>query len=83
MRNPWQRRAIQRRAISQREVLRRALPYGLAHAGAVAYRAGLGQETCPYPKGSAEAKAWLAGWVWQSDKKKECEQRWKGAVHLL
>lgn len=75
MLNPWQRRAIRRRAISQREVRRRAEPYGLAHAGAVAFKAGLGRDACPYPDGSAEAKAWLAGWVWQQDKHAEIIQR--------
>ena len=38
------------------------LPDGVASEGAESYRHGLPLENCPYPPGSSEREAWLAGW---------------------
>ena len=38
------------------------LPHGVYSEGANSFWHGLPLENCPYPPGTNERKAWLAGW---------------------
>ena len=66
----WSKR---RKVIDQRQVQKKAKPYGLAHAGAVAYNAGLTPVNCPYVLNTPEWEAWYTGWVWEFEKRQEAK----------